>query len=385
MQNREIIVVGGGMVGALTALLLAQQGFVIHLIEKSPVQVPDEDSPFDLRVSAFSAQSQNLLAQTGVWKNLPENRLCAYQGLQTWEAGSHKLIFDSTELGMDSLGYIAENRWIQAVLWQALKELDNVIFYNNCALLAIHNHSDSVSAVLDNQQQINAELLVACDGANSACRAMMNIGVSAWGYRQQCMLINLKTDCEQQNITWQEFRETGPCAFLPLAENNASLVWYHSPEKIKQLTSLNNLQLKKQIQLQFPKLNFDFEVVDKGAFPLTRRHAQQYSKGRVVLLGDAAHTINPLAGQGVNLGFKDVQCLVELLVHSSDLPIDKLLQRYALQRKPHNLLMQSAMDLFYVGSKSELSIVRMFRKAVLFGAQNSGQLKNRVMKYAMGL
>jgi len=385
MKNREIIVVGGGMVGALTALLLAKQGFVIHLIEKNPQPLAQSDSPFDLRVSAFSAQSKNLLQQAGVWQDIPESRLCAYQRLHTWEAGSSKLTFDSNELGMDALGYIAENRWIQSVLWQALQQLENVSFYEHRELVAITHGKKSVTVRLDDGQLIEAELLIACDGANSATRQLLNIGISAWDYRQHCMLINIKTDCAQQNITWQEFRETGPCAFLPLADDNASLVWYHSPEKIKQLQSLNNAQLKTQIQREFPKLNFDFEVVAKGAFPLTRRHAQTYHAGRAVLLGDAAHTINPLAGQGVNLGFKDVQCLVDLLQHSSDLPMQTLLKRYELLRKPHNLLMQSAMDLFYKSSKSELGLVRLMRKGALLAAQNSGQLKNRVLKYAMGL
>tara|TARA_R110001583_G_scaffold26571_11_gene95887 strand:+ start:12880 stop:14043 length:1164 start_codon:yes stop_codon:yes gene_type:complete len=387
MNNREVIVVGGGMVGSLTALLLAKQGFVIHIIEKKVPTPPEFDSPFDLRVSAFSAQSKLLLEQAGVWKDIPEDRLCAYQGLQTWEAGSHKLRFDSTELGLEALGYIAENRWIQSVLWQSLKQLDNVFFYEKRKLLAIKHEAKSVSVTLDDQQIIDAELLIACDGANSATRALLNIGVTAWDYRQHCMLINIKTDTinNNQSVTWQEFRETGPCAFLPLANNNASLVWYHSPEKIKQLLSLNNEQLKKHIKLEFPELDFNFEVLNKGAFPLTRRHAQQYFKGRAVLLGDAAHTINPLAGQGVNLGFKDVQCLVDLLIHSSDLPMQTLLARYQMQRKPHNLLMQTTMDIFYKGSKSNIGAIRVLRKMVLFGAQNSGQLKNKVMKYAMGL
>ncbi|MCP4324594.1 MAG: NAD(P)-binding protein [Alteromonadales bacterium] len=385
MENREIIVVGGGMVGLLTALLLAKQGFVIHLIEKYPVVMPNVDEKFDLRVSAFSAQSKNLLNLAGVWDDIPKSRLCAYQRLNTWETGSQKLKFDSAELDMEALGYIAENRWIQAVLWQALKKLDNLIFYEQRSITEINNNKNSVTVLLDDQQLIEAELLVACDGANSATRQLLDIGITAWDYRQQCMLINIKTDAKQQDTTWQEFRETGPCAFLPLAGNNASLVWYHSPEKIKQLQSLNNEQLKNSLLLEFPKLSFDFDVIDKGTFPLTRRHAQDYFKGRAVLLGDAAHTINPLAGQGVNLGFKDVQCLVDLLVNSSDLPIVELLKRYELSRKPHNLLMQSAMDLFYKGSKSNNDFVRVLRKALLFIAQNSGNLKNRVMKYAMGL
>ncbi len=385
MQNREVIVIGGGMVGALTALLLAKQGDNIHLVEKKPFLKPSVSGPFDLRVSAFSAQSKHLLELAGVWSDIPENRLCAYQGLQTWEKGSQKLKFDSLEIGINALGYIVENRWVQAVLWQALKDLNNVTFYENRAVKDIVNGEKSVRVTLDNQEQIKGQLLIACDGANSTVRHLLNIGVTAWDYRQHCMLVTIKTDCPQQNITWQEFRETGPCAFLPLAGNNGCLVWYHSPQKIAHLKSLSAVQLKQAIVEEFAHLPFDFAVLDKGAFPLARLHAQDYFKGRCVLLGDAAHSINPLAGQGVNLGFKDVECLVNLLQHSSDLPMQTLLKRYQWQRKPANLLMQSAMDLFYKVSKSELGAVRLMRKGVLGLAQNSGPLKNKVMKYAMGL
>ena len=385
MQNRQVIVIGGGMVGALTALLLAQQGHIIHLVEKNPGLKPLKNDPFDLRVSAFSAQSKDLLELAGVWSKIPENRLCAYQGLQTWEKNSQKLKFDSLEIDLDALGYIAENSWVQAVLWQALKELSNVTFYENRSVKDVLNTHKSVRVTLDNQQQIEGQLLIACDGANSSVRRLLNIGVTAWDYRQECLLITIKTDCPEQNITWQEFRETGPCAFLPLAENNACLVWYHSPQKIAYLSSLSSTQLKQAIVDEFAPLEFDFEVVDKGSFPLTRLHAQDYFKGRCVLLGDAAHTINPLAGQGVNLGFKDAQCLVDLLQHSSDLPMQTLLKRYQWQRKPANLVMQTAMDMFYKVSKSELGAVRLIRKNVLGLAQKSGPLKNKVMKYAMGL
>lgn len=385
MQSRQIIVVGGGMVGALTALLLAKQGNTVHLIEKKPFIPPLENAPCDLRVSAFSAQSQKLLALAGVWERLPKNRQCVYQRLQTWERGSTKLCFDSADLGLDALGYIVENCWIQAVLWQALQANPAVLFYEGRQVSRIHNNAADVTVELDNNQQISAQLLLACDGANSAVRQLLNIPVTAWDYRQHCMLVNIKTDSAEQNITWQEFRESGPCAFLPLADNNASLVWYHSPQKIRQLRGLTNEQLKEAIIAQFPALDFDFTVIDKGAFPLTRRHAQRYFKGRCVLLGDAAHTINPLAGQGVNLGFKDVECLVNLLCSSSDLPMAVLLKRYEERRMPANLLMQSAMDLFYKTSKSELDSIRWLRRGILHLAEHSGTLKNRVMKYAIGL
>lgn len=401
MANREIIIVGGGMVGALSALLLAKQGDIIHLIEKSSLHIPQKNDPFDLRVSAFSEQSKYLLEQAGVWDEIPEDRLCAYQGLHTWEQGSQKLIFSSHDIGAEQLGYIAENSWIQVVLWQQLKQCSNVHLYemtevldieqDNICKSALANKSNAdqkneqISVTLSNNETIKADLLLACDGANSAVRNKLNMPVTSWDYRQHCLLINITTDCPQQTVTWQEFRETGPCAFLPLAGNNASLVWYHNPQKIKHLQGLNNQQLKQAILDEFPPLDFDFEVHSKGGFPLKRRHAKHYYQGRVVLLGDAAHTINPLAGQGVNLGFKDVQCLVELLTQCSDLPIPELLKRYQCQRQPANLLMQTGMDLFYKVSKSESDLIRFLRKRFLGVAQQSGELKNRVMRYAMGI
>ena len=385
MAKREMIVVGGGMVGALSALLLAQQGDTLHLIERSSFTMPKDDDAFDLRVSAFSAQSKHLLEQAGVWEDIPLDRLCAYQGLHTWEQGSQKLMFSSDDIGADQLGYIAENRWIQAVLWKRLKQLSNVHFYEDCEVIDIEQNEQQVTVTLSNQQVITAELLLACDGANSGVRNHLQLPVTSWDYRQHCLLINITTDCAQQTVTWQEFRETGPCAFLPLAGNNASLVWYNSPQKIKHLQSLTNQQLKQTILAEFPKLDFDFEVDAKGGFPLTRRHAKHYYQGRVVLLGDAAHTINPLAGQGVNLGFKDVQCLVELLTQCSDLPISEMLKRYQCQRRPANLLMQTGMDVFYKVSKSDSDLIRVLRKGFLGLAQQSGQVKNRVMRYAMGI
>jgi len=384
MKDTKVIVVGGGMVGALTALLLAKQGKLIYLVEKTPCVPIDENAPFDLRVSAFSAQSIKLLESADIWHLLPKQRLCGYNGLQTWEKGSQKLTFNAREIGFDQLGYIAENRCIQSTLWQKLRDFDNVHFYENRSVVAIEHLESGVFIELDDNQTLHADMLVACDGAHSDIRQQLAIGVTAWDYRHHCMLINIKTDTEQQNVTWQEFRETGPCAFLPLAENNASLVWYHSPAKIKQLCGLSNAQLKLALIEQFPLLDFDFSVENKGAFPLVRRHAHDYIKGHCALLGDAAHTINPLAGQGVNLGFKDVECLVDLM-SQSDMPIDKVLESYQAKRKPANLIMQTAMDFFYKSSKSEMPVLRLLRKGLLGVAQNSGPLKKQVMRYAMGL
>lgn len=385
MEKKEIIIVGGGMVGALSALLLAQQGFIIHLIEKNKVQIHQQAGDFDLRVSAFSAQSTRLLQKAGIWNSLPKTRLCAYQCLQTWEKDSAKLTFDSQNLNLDCLGVMAENSLIQSALWRALEKMSNVHLYVQCEILTLNNNKNGVCVCLDSGITIHAYLLIAADGADSLIRQKLNIPITAWDYRQKCLLISIKTDKSQQSTTWQEFRETGPCAFLPLAGQHASLVWYHSPEKINQLEDLSVEQLKQVILHEFPILDFDFEVQKKGGFALTRRHAKNYYQDSCVLVGDAAHSINPLAGQGVNLGFKDVQCLVDLLVMQNTLELSDVLKQYEQKRKVPNMLMQTAMDVFYKGSKSQLPSIRLLRKSIFFMAQHSGVLKDTVMKYAMGL
>ncbi len=385
MHNRSIIVAGGGMVGATAALLLGKAGFQVSVIEPVTPRKYSVNDEMDLRVSAISRASVELLKSAGVWDKLSEMRVCPYKRLQTWESGSEKLKFDAQDLGCNELGYIVENRLIQLAVWQELKLLSNVRFYCPNKIVALQNTAKVVTVTLDNGDELAADLLLAADGANSQVRQLAGIGITCWDYRQHCMLVSIKTDVAQQDITWQEFSPTGPRAFLPLAGQSGSLVWYHSPQKIKRLSELDNQALAKAIRDEFAELPFNFEVQGKGAFPLTRRHAQQYVKDRVVLLGDAAHTINPLAGQGVNLGFKDVACLVEQLGSVGEGELTAQLSRYEKTRRPDNLFMQTAMDVFYKGFSSDLAPVKVMRQLGLKLAENAGPLKNKVLKYAMGL
>ncbi|MGM8892253.1 FAD-dependent monooxygenase, partial [Psychrobacter sp. 1Y1] len=173
---------------------------------------------------------------------------------------------------------------------------------------------DLIALKLDNGDSLTTRLLIGADGANSMVRQWANIGITGWDYAQSAMLINIETAAKQQDVTWQQFTPSGPRSLLPLPGNNASLVWYDDANKIAQLSQLNNLALKAQIVQYFPaRLDRDFNVVNKASFKLTRRHAQVYYRDNLVILGDAAHTINPLAGQGVNLGFKDVDALINTI------------------------------------------------------------------------
>ncbi|WP_413111913.1 2-octaprenyl-3-methyl-6-methoxy-1,4-benzoquinol hydroxylase [Thaumasiovibrio sp. DFM-14] len=386
MKKIECIVVGGGMVGAAVALGLAQQGKDVVLIEGQPPTEYASSQPMDLRVSAISAKSVALLQQLGAWDALQEMRLCPYQRLEAWDNPACRTRFEAKELNRDWLGYIVENRLLQLALWQQFHHYDNLALEVPQRMRSINSQPDYAEVTLDNGQCYQAKMVIAADGALSRVRQSVGIGVTSWDYRHHCMLINIKSALPQQDITWQQFTPQGPRAFLPLAEQHGSLVWYDSPSRIAQLSRLSDEQLTRAIQTTFPAELGEFSIEKHGHFPLTRRHAQQYHHHRVVLIGDAAHTINPLAGQGVNLGFKDVEALLTLSAKVDDFSSPgSLLQQYAQQRRPDNLMMQSAMDLFYKAFSNDLLPAKLLRNTGLLIANHAGPLKRQALRYAMGL
>ena len=387
-QKFDVIIVGGAMVGSALACALANSGLKIALLEKHQPTPYASDQAMDLRVSAISIASQQLLEQAGAWSTIMSMRSAPYRYLETWEGNNSNLIFDSQEMGRQHLGHIIENRLIQLAFWQQLLDLDNVE-------IIVGNSVTNMQSVMDGYQmtvgerELHCKLLVGADGANSSVREMANIGITAWDYEQHAMLININTAAAQQNKTWQQFHASGPRAFLPLSGHKASLVWYDSPKRIKQLANMSKEQLKRQIIECFPDRIGEFDVEASGSFPLTRRHAQQYFKPNLCLVGDAAHTINPLAGQGVNLGFKDVALLSQTIKQAIEegqcwWHVDTL-AKYQQQRRPDNLLMQGAMDLFYLTFSNNNVGLRLIRNGALKIAEKTNWGKNKVMKYAMGL
>lgn len=384
MDNYDIVVVGGGMVGAATAVGFAQQGRKVALVEGHAPSAFDNQQAMDLRVSAISHTSVELLDALCSWESIKSMRVCPYSELETWEQPQGRIHFDANEVELEQLGYIVENRVIQLGLWQECANRSHIEMICPDTL-------DSISGTavkLTSGRVLNAKLIVGADGANSNVREQAKIGITAWDYRQHCMLINVETERPQQPITWQWFTPSGPRSFLPLQGNQASLVWYDSPQRIRELSHLNPEQLRQQVLSHFPSRLGDIRVIDHGAFPLVRRHAQSYASGNCVLVGDAAHTINPLAGQGVNLGFKDVACLLKELdgVVLDDIEaLAKGLARYGKTRHVDNLLMQTAMDVFYKGFSNELTPVKFARNLALLVADKSGPIKKQALKYALGM
>lgn len=389
-QQFDVILVGGGMVGAATAIGLAKQGLQVAVIESFAPEAYSPEQALDVRVSAISVASEQLLEQLGALESLLKMRNVPYLGLETWELDGCITQFHSSQIGASHLGHIVENRLVQLALWEQMQQWDAITLFCPERVATFSRLADGVSVHLQSGIKLEAKLLIGADGANSQVRQWAGIGISGWDYAQSAMLINIQTAQGQQDVTWQQFTPNGPRSLLPLPGNHASLVWYDDANRIKQLMQLNHKQLADQIRQHFPaRLDSDFTVQAKGSFALTRRHANAYYKPNVVILGDAAHTINPLAGQGVNLGFKDVEAL--LAVIKSALTEDKpwwsteVLNAYQAKRYRDNQLMMTTMDVFYAGFSNDILPLKLLRNGALKLANINSPIKRTVLKYAMGL
>ncbi|WJG11303.1 FAD-dependent monooxygenase [Aliiglaciecola sp. LCG003] len=383
----DVGVIGGGMVGSSVALGLAQQGCKVALVESTMPESYVITQPPDLRVSAINLLSQNLLSQLGAWQSIEKMRLCPFKRMSVWENAKHRTDFVAKDMDLENLGHIVENRLVQLALLELIGQQENVTLLSNGIVDGIHINSH-INVTVKNTDSFNCKLLIGADGGNSQVRKLMNIGSQGWQYTQQALGIQIKmTDGVQRDITWQAFRPTGPLAFLPLYGGYGSLVWYDDANTIRYLNGLNKTQLKAQILEHFPSELVDFEILNYASFPLTRMHANHYAKGNTVLVGDAAHTINPLAGQGVNLGFKDVQVLLEKMStwDKQENSIKPILVQYESIRRPDNLLMMSAMDFTYSLFSNDIGPLKLLRNVGLALADKATPLKKQVMKYALGL
>ncbi|MCV9877920.1 3-demethoxyubiquinol 3-hydroxylase [Brenneria izbisi] len=388
-MHYDAIIVGGGMVGAAAALGLARNGFQIAVIEQEAPAFFDIDSAPDLRVSAVGYASVALLKQLGAWQRVERMRSAPYRRLETWEWENARVVFDAADIHLPELGFMVENRVLQLALWESLCEEANCRRYCPATPASLQQTGQGWRLQLDDGQMLTTSLVLGADGANSRVRQWAGIGISGWQYRQACMLISVEMCYPQQDVTWQQFTPAGPRAFLPLFDRWGSLVWYDSPQRIRQLQAMPLTQLDKEIAAAFPERLGAVTSHAAGAFPLIRRHAQTYVQPGLALLGDAAHTINPLAGQGVNLGYRDVETLLDVLISARDAGeewySEPVLRRYQHRRKPDNLLMQSGMDVFYNAFSNALPPLGLARNLALMVAQRAGKLKQQALKYAIGV
>ncbi len=396
----DVIVVGGGMVGSALACALGEHGLDVALIEAEPVPPLMAGEPAAARVSAISAVSQRILARLGAWPAIeqlpgagggaPEPRVCAYTDMEVWDASGPGLIhFDAAGIGEPALGWIIENRVIQSALLARAATIDALDVYPGVAVTGFEEGRNALGVRLADGRRLSARLLVGADGAQSPLRAWAGIDTMGWGYEQQAVVCRVRCEQPHHDTCWQRFLPGGPLAFLPMYDGSCSIVWSCSRAQARQVLALDDAGFAHALGEAFShRLGPVLWSGPRAAFPLRLQHAQHYVQPRVALVGDAAHVVHPLAGQGVNLGLLDAAALAELLIerHGAGQDIGAIagLRRYERARKGDNLLMQAAMDGFKRLFGSPLAPVVFARNAGLLATNALGPLKHLFARRALG-
>jgi 2-octaprenyl-3-methyl-6-methoxy-1,4-benzoquinol hydroxylase/2-octaprenylphenol hydroxylase len=339
----DVAVVGGGMVGAATALALARAGFDTVLLEArapTPWQPQDE---VDLRVVGLAPSSIALLDDLGVWPSIREARAAAYAHMHVWDAASGAVIdFDAAAEGRRELGFIVENNLVQWMLWQAL-EAAGVRRACPSAVQSFEAREDHVRLQLADGETLSAALLVAADGSASPLRQLAGIGTRGRDYAQRAVVAHVHTERSHESTAWQRFLPDGPLALLPLADGRSSLVWSLPDDQAQRVLALDDAAFCDALGVASDfRLGRVTGTTARASFPLKLQLAERYQADRFVLLGDAAHAVHPLAGQGVNLGLRDVAELRDTLLAARaagrDIGAAHVLRRYARRRRSADTL-----------------------------------------------
>jgi 2-octaprenylphenol hydroxylase len=349
-QQFDILVVGGGPVGAAAALALKQQGFDVALVERGSAPPPYDPAGYDLRVYALAPHSARLLETLGAWPSIRARRISPYSAMQVWERGpEHALRFDCAETGRAELGWIVEHSLVVDALWA---RLDGITCFERANIASATSGTGGTTLRLADGRELGARLVVAADGADSQLRSLAGIGTTGWGYAQRAIVCNVRTQQPHRATAWQRFTAAGPLAFLPLADGRCSIVWSAEEALAQELLALDDAAFTQRLaEAAEHALGEVLETTPRISFPLRLLHAQDYARDGLVLVGDAAHAVHPLAGQGVNLGFADVGQLAATIAQAREAGRDwsglRNLQRYARARKAGNLEMLALTDGLY--------------------------------------
>lgn len=401
-ERFDILVVGGGMVGSALALGLSRQGWQVGLVEGSAreallqaVEPAGSVDDFEARISAISVASQRLLEQLGAWPGLVAGRHCPYQTMAVWDGdGTGGIRFEAAELQAPALGTIIENRRIVQALFIALAD-SRVELLDGVRVTGWWQSEDHRGVELADGRRPGARLVVAADGAHSRLRQWVGLPTREWDYDQQAIVCTVRTAQSHGYTAWQRFSRTGPLAFLPLLneqgdEHFCSIVWSQDTGEARRLMALDDMGFRAELEHAIEQTLGPVEQVSRRvAFPLRQRHAKEYVAEGFALVGDAAHTIHPLAGQGANLGYGDVRVLLDELSRARQAGVnpadDLLLARYQRRRKGENLAMMAAMEGFKQLFARDEPALRWLRNAGMRWLDGLGPVKNRIAAQAMGL
>lgn len=386
----DIAVVGGGMVGAAAALALSKAGFATALLEaRSPVAWNPQNE-VDLRVVGLAPSSVLLLEELGVWTSIRQSRACPYAQMHVWETDSGAAVhFDAADEDRDLLGYIVENNLVQWMLWQAL---ENAGVQRLCpaTVKAFETRSDRVVLDMADGETVAVRLLVAADGGGSPLRKHAGIATHGHDYAQRAVVAHVSTERLHVNACWQRFLPTGPLAFLPLLDGRSSVVWSLPESEAQRVLSLDDADFLRELGIASDfRLGPITATTSRAAFPLKLQLANTYQAERFILLGDAAHVVHPLAGQGVNLGLRDVTELRDTLAAAREAGRDfasaHVLRRYARRRRSADTLDAYGFDtLARIYAWQHLPLVTM-RGLGVRAIDRLLPLKRRMAMHAAGL
>ena len=384
----DVAIVGGGLVGTALALSLRDAGLRIALVEARAPQALPEDASWDNRIYAISPGSAQFLEQLGIWSALPVERLSRIEAMAIYgDNGYAQLDFNAYEAGLGQLAYIVENRQLQAQLWRALETAPQVSLFCPASCAALEIEADAAHLRLEDGTTLSAKLVIAADGAHSWVRQQAGIQAGDKDYRQLGVVANFATTLSHQGTAYQWFRPDGVLAYLPLPGNRISIVWSLHSALAQDLLALSPSAFAERVAEAGGMRLGALELISPvAAFPLHLIETQALVRARVALVGDAAHQVHPLAGQGVNLGFADAQVLAEVLAARG--PRDcgdlLLLRRYARARREEILAMQVVTDGLQRLFAQPQPMVGWIRNAGLATTNRLSWLKQQLLKQALG-
>ena len=386
----DAVVVGGGAIGTALALALARDGFETALVESRPPKPWRVEDDLDLRVVALAFDARELLDDLGVWAAIAAARIAPYRRMRVWDASAPgELTFDAAERGEAALGWIIENRLIQHALWQAAKEERGLRMLSPAEVAAVENDADAAKVSLADGTRLRARVVIAADGAESPVRGMLGIDATGRDYAQRAVVAHVATAREHDGTAWQRFNPGGPLALLPLADGRSSVVWSLPEAQAARVLALDDTAFRSELGCAFDfRLGEIASTTPRAAFPLRLRLAERYVAGRCALAGDAAHVVHPLAGQGMNLGFRDVACLRRVLrdarERGSDIGAMHVLRRYERERRSENALAARGLDTIERVFNVDNSLAAAVRGFALAGVDRTQLAKQFFMSAAAG-
>lgn len=387
----DVVIIGGGLVGASLAAALKNSGLALALVEAGSAPAIEDDSGstenWDSRIYAISPGSRTFLEQSGAWQRLDPRRVAPVEEMRVFGDSDAELKFSAYQMGVPELACIVENRHLQAALWQGLQSQDNLDFIHpaRCAALALGD--DAARLTLEDGREFGAKLIVGADGRDSWVRNQAGISAAPVDYQHHGVVANFSCELPHRGIAHQWFAPDGILALLPLPGNRLSMVWSVTPEKSAELTSLTDEALCAQVaaasQHTLGKLQI---LTPAAAFPLRLLVLPHISAKRVALIGDAAHNMHPLAGQGVNTGFRDARQLAELLIDRggcTDSGDAQLLRRYDRKRREDIYSMQSTTYGLKKLFCNDDPLLRTLRNLGLNATNHLIPLKKLLMQHAL--